>query len=287
MSRALLYLLVWVALSQGAAVGAESVVAPKPSPAASASPMSPTKLDPARDLKFEQVLDRTVPMDVELTGEDGKPMKLRDAMAGKPTVLALVYYGCPRICGLVLEGMIRSLKYIEGLDAGVDFQVVAVSFDPRETPSQAGKAKLGAIKLYDRAKAREGLRFLVGSEANVRKLADSIGFSYRWDEASKQFAHPTGIVVLTPAGRTARYFFGIDFPNKDLKLALVEASSGRIGSVVDQVLLFCYGFDDNTGRYTFLVMRLVRGAGILTLIVIGFALRSLRRRERARALEAA
>jgi len=241
-----------------------------------------SRLIPSRDLTFAQQLDTQVPLDVPLIAEDGTPIKLRDAVAGRPTVLALVYYGCPRVCGLVLEGLTRSARAIQGLDVGVQYQVVAVSFDPRERPAQAMEAKLRAMRLYDRASGQEGFRFLTGTDAAVSQIAKAIGFSYRWDVESKQFAHPAGIVVLTPEGRTARYFFGIDFPPRDLKLALVEASAGKIGSVVDQVLLYCYGFDEHTGRYTLIVIRVMRAAGLFTLGCLVTLILVLRRRERAR-----
>lgn len=240
------------------------------------------RLVPARDLKFEQRLDRELPLDATLTGEDGQPVRLADALARKPGVLALVYYGCPRVCGLVLEGLTRSLRGLKELDAGKDFQVVTISFDPKETAKLAAFAKQRAAKMYARPSAMQGFRFLVGTEAEVRRVADAIGFSYRWDEGSKQYAHPTGVVVLTPEGKTARYFYGIDYEPKDLKLALVEAGQGRIGSLVDQILLYCYGFDEHTGRYTLIVMRLMRLAGLVTLVAVIALLVVLRRREVAR-----
>ena len=246
-----------------------------------------SRMVPARDLAFTQKLDAAVPLDVPLIAEDGSAIKLKDALAGRPAILALVYYGCPRVCGLVLEGITRGARGVQGLDAGVQYQVIAVSFDPRETPSQATEAKIRALRLYDRPSGPEGFRFLTGTEAAVKQIANSIGFSYRWDTASAQFAHPAGAVVLTPEGRTARYFYGIDFQPKDLKLALLEASAGKIGSLVDQVLLFCYGFDEHTGQYTFLVIKVIRVAATLTLCALLSLVWYLRRRERARSEAAA
>jgi protein SCO1/2 len=240
------------------------------------------RLVPARDLKFEQRLDQIVPLDATLTGEEGQPVTLRDAIAGKPTVLALVYFKCPRVCGLVLEGLTRSLRNLKELDAGKDYQVVCISFDPKDTAKFAFVAKQRTVKMYAREPGWKGFRFLVGAEEQVRRIADAIGFSYKWDEGSKQWAHPTGVVVMTPEGRTARYFYGIDYEPKDLKLALVEASAGKIGSLVDQVLLFCYGFDESTGKYTLVVMRVMRAAGMVTLALVIGLLVVLRRREHAR-----
>lgn len=240
------------------------------------------RLVPARDLKFEQRLDQKVPLDANLIAEEGESVRLSDAIAGRPTILALVYFKCPRVCGLVLEGLTRSLRNLKELDAGKDYQVVCISFEPKDTAKQAFIAKQRTVKMYARESGRRGFRFLVGAGDQVRRIADAIGFSYTWDEGSRQWAHPTGVVVLTPQGRTARYFYGIDYEPKDLRLALVEASAGKIGSIVDQVLLYCYGFDESTGKYTFVVMRVMRAAGMITLALVIGLLVVLKRRELAR-----
>jgi protein SCO1/2 len=193
-------------------------------------------------------------------------------------VLALVYFGCPMLCGQVLESLEQSLKPLS-LDVGRDFDVLAVSFDPRDGPEAASRKKAEAIGRYGRPGTEQGWHFLTGDAGAIRGVTDAVGFRYAWDDTGKQFAHVAVIAVVTPDGRLARYFPGIDYPPRDVRLALVEASQGRIGTAVDRLLLFCYHWDAATGRYTPIVARALQIGGALTLIALGTLVVVLRRAE--------
>jgi protein SCO1/2 len=197
-------------------------------------------------------------------------------------ILALVYYQCPSLCNMVLNGVVRSLKDL-ALTAGEDYDVVAVSFDPRETPEMARAKKQTYMKNYDRPGAEKGWHFLTGDEAASKALADSVGFRFVYDTMTNQYAHGSGIILLTPEGRAARYFFGIDYPARDVKLALVEASNGHIGSAIDQVELYCFHYDPANGKYGLVIMNVLRLGGLLTLgLLAGFMIVMFRRDFRAR-----
>jgi protein SCO1/2 len=229
---------------------------------------------------LDQRLDAQVPLDITLVDEDGHDVKLGAYFGKRPVVLALVYYECPMLCTQVLNGMYASLLTMN-LDAGRDFDVVVVSFDPKETPALAAGKKKAYLERYRRASAEAGTHFLTGREDQVRQLADAIGFHYVYDPTINQFAHPAVITVLTPAGHVSRYLFGIEYAPRDLRFALVEASNGRIGTVVDQMLLFCYHYDPIDGKYGLAVINLVRLGGILTVAGLGaFILVALRRERR-------
>ena len=236
---------------------------------------------PLREIGFDQNLDQRVPLDVALTDDEGRSVRLGDYFGRRPIVLAFVYYECPMLCTQVLSALTGSLNLLS-LTAGKDFDVVAVSFDPRETPKQAAARKAVAVERYDRPDAASGWHFLTGTSESIERLTRAAGFRYVWDEPTQQFAHPTGIIVLTPDGRLSRYLFGIDYGPRDLRLALVEASDGEVGSVVDSLVLFCYHYDPMTGRYGFLVMRALRLAGAATVLAIGsFVFVMIRREKRA------
>jgi protein SCO1 len=232
-----------------------------------------------REVAFDQNLNAQVPLDTQFYDEAGKPVRLRDYFAGKPVVLALVYYQCPMLCSEVLAGLTTSLRALR-FDAGRDFQVLAVSFDPKDAPENAAAKKKMYVDRYRRAGSEAGFHFLTGDPPSIRMLTDAVGFRYVWDPANKQFAHVAGIVVLTPEGKVSRYFYGVEFSPRDLRLGLVEASQNRIGSLADQVLLFCYHYDPTVGKYTPLVMKLVRTGGALTLLVMGTFIGLMLRRER-------
>jgi protein SCO1/2 len=234
---------------------------------------------PLREIGFDQNLNQQVPLDTELTDETGRVVRLGDYFGSKPVVLAFVYYECPMLCTQVLSAMTSSLNLLS-LDAGKDFDIVAVSFDPRETPAQAAARKAITLERYDRPGAAAGWHFLTGPKESIERLTRAAGFRYVWDEDTQQFAHPTGVIVLTPDGRLARYLFGIDYVPRDLRLALVEASNGTIGSPVDSLVLFCYHYDPMTGRYGFLVMRALRIAGAATVLAIASFVFLMVRRER-------
>jgi protein SCO1/2 len=220
-----------------------------------------------RDLGFDQKLGEPLPLDVSLRDESGTPVRLGDYFGEKPVVLTMVYYECPMLCTLTLNGLSGAMDVLR-FDAGAEYEVVTVSFDHRETPELARAKKAAYVERYGRSGAEQGWHFLTGDEAELRRLTDALGFRYAWDEETQQFAHPAGIVVATPDGTIARYLYGIEYAPKDLRLALVEASEGRVGSAVDQVLLFCYRYDPATGRYGAVALNLVRAGGVLTVLAL-------------------
>jgi protein SCO1/2 len=194
--------------------------------------------------------------------EAGNAVRLGDYFGDKPVVLALGYYECPMLCSLVREGLVQAIDNVT-LDVGSDYQVVYVSIDPAETPMNAANTKATVVAQYGRPGSEAGWHFLTGPQDSIQRLADAVGFVYFYDETIDQYAHAAGITVLTPGGTLARYFYGIEYNPSDLRLGLVEASDSRIGSPVDQLLLLCYSYDPTTGKYTGLVMTLVRVAGAL------------------------
>ena len=237
-----------------------------PAPANLANGVRPPIL---REVSFDQNLNAQIPLDTQFYDETGKQVRLKQYFAnGKPVVLALVYFQCPMLCSEVLAGLTSSLEALR-FDAGKDFQVIAVSFDPKDTPESAAVKKQNYLARYRRPGTDGGWHFLTGDQPSIRMLTDSVGFHYTWDEKNKQFAHVAGIVVLTPDGKISRYFYGVQYSPRDLKLGLIDASSGKIGSFVDQVLLFCYHYDPVVGKYTPLVLKMVRTGGVLTLLVLG------------------
>lgn len=237
-----------------------------PAPANTAGGARPPIL---REVSFDQNLNAQLPLDTQFYDESGKQVRLSQYFAnGKPVVLALVYFNCPMLCSEVLSGLTTSLEALK-FDAGKDFQVLAVSFDPKDTPESAAAKKLNYVQRYRRPGADAGWHFLTGDPPSIRMLTDAVGFHYTWDEKNKQFAHVAGIVLLTPQGKVSRYFYGVNYSPRDLKFGLMDASNNKIGSFVDQVLLFCYHYDPTTGKYTPVVLRMVRIGGLLTLVVLG------------------
>ncbi len=232
-----------------------------------------------KEIGFDQNLDQQVPLDIPFTDEQGRTVKFGDYFGSKPVVLALVYYDCPMLCTQVLNGLASSLGVLS-LDIGKDFQVVTVSFDPREKPPLAAAKKAGYIERYHRPGAALGWHFLTGDQASITRLTKAVGFRYVWDDGLKQFAHPTGIMVLTPQGKVSRYLFGIEYGPRDLRLALVDASAEKIGTAVDQVLLFCYHYDPETGKYGFAIMNALRIAGVATVLGLGAFIVVMVRREK-------
>jgi protein SCO1/2 len=209
-----------------------------------------------------QKMGAQVPADLPFIDETGHPATLREYL-GKPVILALVYYQCPSLCNMVLNGVLRGVKNLT-MSAGADYQIVAVSFDPRETPEMAAAKKESYLKGYHRANSDHGWHFLTGDEASSKTLADAVGFRYAFDAVTNQYAHGSAIMLLTPEGRVARYFYGIDYPERDLRLGLVEASHGKIGTAIDQVMLYCYHYDPSNGKYGLVIMNVIRIAGLAT-----------------------
>lgn len=251
----------------------ESLAAPQPE--AGVRNERPAAL---RDIEIEQRLDEQVPLDIVLRDEQGRPRPLAELFRGKPVILSLVYYECPMLCTLVLNGLTSALKTLS-FNAGQEFDIITVSFDPTEGPELAAAKKASYLDRYRRAGAEAGWHFLTGDAAEVEKLAQSVGFAYRYDPDIEEFAHAAAIIVLTPEGRISRYFFGVEYPPRDLRLGLVEAASGRVGTVVDQLMLFCYRYDPSTGKYTPIVMNIVRLGGLVTVIALAALILLLRRRD--------
>jgi protein SCO1 len=233
-----------------------------------------------RDVGFDQRIDQSVPGDIALRDEAGRAVRLSDYYGRRPLVVALVYYECPMLCTMTLNGLVSAMSAIT-FDAGQEFEVVTVSFEPRETPELAAAKKAVYLKRYGRPGAAAGWHFLTGEPADIARLTQALGFRYAWDEDRRQYAHPSGIVVLTPDGRIARYLFGIEYAPKDLRFAVVEASQGRVGGLVDQAVLYCYQYDPMTGKYGAAVMRILRAGALLTLGALSTFIFVMWRRERA------
>jgi protein SCO1/2 len=272
-----------------AVVAALAAVAASAAPAL-AQPSGPMSVPPPgivaseqipllRDVGIDQKLDGPVPLDLTFTDETGADVALGRYFGERPVVLAFVYYECPMLCTQVLNGLVGSLEALS-FNAGREFEVVIVSFDPGETPALAAEKKRTYLRRYGRPETADGWHYLTGRQSDIEALTGAVGFRYAYDETIDQYAHPAAIMIATPDGRVARYLYGIQFAPRDLQLALVEATDGRIGSVVDQALLYCYHYDPETGTYGFVVMNLVRLAGVLTLLVMGGAIFLSLRRER-------
>jgi len=235
-----------------------------------------------KGIGIDQRLDAPLPLSLAFTDEAGREVRLGDFFGRRPVVLALVYYNCPMLCTQVLNGLVGSLNTMS-LAAGRDFDVVLVSFDPREKPANARASKEAYLSRYKHPAADAGWHFLTGREPEIQALAQAVGFHYRYDASLDQFAHASAVYVATPDGRLARYFFGIEYAPRDLRLALVEASSGKIGTPVDQILLFCFHYDPALGKYGAAVVNIVRLAGILTVASLAVAIFLMSRRARRRA----
>ncbi len=216
---------------------------------------------------IEQHLNAQVPPDLVFADDTGRSVKLGDYFGKKPLILNLVYYNCPMLCGEALAGLSASMKMIK-FDVGNQFDVVTVSFNPKETPQIAAEKKADYLKRYGRPNAAAGWHFLTGPAESINALTKAVGFQYQYDAAKDQYAHATAILVLTPQGRISRYFYGVDFPPKDLRLGLVEASEGKIGNAVDQVLLYCYHYDPTVGKYGAVISNMLKLGGGLTILLI-------------------
>ncbi len=229
---------------------------------------------------IEQHLNAQVSPDLSFIDDTGRPVKLGDYFGKKPLILNLVYYNCPMLCGEALAGLSASMKMIK-FDVGNQFDVVTVSFNPKETPQIAAAKKADYLKRYGRPNAAAGWHFLTGPPESINALTKAVGFQYQYDATKDQYAHATAIMVLTPQGRISRYFYGVDFPPKDLRLGLVEASEGKIGNAVDQVLLYCYHYDPTAGKYGAVVSNMLKIGGGLTILFIGALILILIRLDRA------
>jgi protein SCO1/2 len=228
---------------------------------------SSAKVDLLQDIRFDQRLDEQVPVDLLFRDEHGATVRLGDYFGKRPIVLALVYYECPMLCSQVLSGLVSALGVLR-FDAGREYDVVAVSFNPREGPGLASGKKRSYMERYTRPGTDAGVHFLTGPPESIARLTASVGFQYAWDEETRQYAHAAGVVVLTPAGRVSKYFYGIEYSPRDLRLGLVQASAQTIGTPVDSLLLYCYHYDPTTGTYGLMTMTLVRIGGVLTILAL-------------------
>jgi protein SCO1/2 len=243
-------------------------------------PAATTQVPILKDVGLDKRHNELVPLDTPFVDERGRDVVLGDFFGDKPVVLVLAYYDCPMLCGLVLNGAVAALETLS-LDAGKDFEFVVVSFDPADTPASAMTKHEAYVKRYGRPRGEAGFHFLSGRESSIKALTSAVGFKYAYDPAIKQYAHPSLITVLTPEGRISRYLYGFDFPGYDLRLALVEAAGGKIGTPLDKALLYCYHYDPATGKYGFAILNVVRLGGILTVAgLAAFAFVALRRERR-------
>jgi protein SCO1/2 len=232
------------------------------------SPPANTRPPRLENVGIEQHLDAQVPPDLTFRDETGKTVKLADYFGRKPLILNLVYYNCTMLCGEALAGLASAMRLVK-FDVGNEFDVVTVSFDPRETPEMAAAKKKDYVGRYGRPNAAAGWHFLTGQQESINALTKAVGFQYQYDAKTNQYAHATAIMVLTPQGHISRYFYGVDFPPKDLRMGLVEASQGKIGNAVDAVLLYCYHYDPETGKYGAMVANILRLAAAATILFMG------------------
>jgi protein SCO1 len=231
-----------------------------------------------QNVGFEPQLNAQLPLDVNFRDESGRDVQLREYFGRKPVVLALVYYGCPMLCNQVEMGVVGSLKMLS-FNPARDYEVLFVSFDPRENPEMASKKKAAALSRFGRPETAAGWHFLTGKEEAIRAVASAVNFRYSFDEKHNLFAHASGIMLLTPDGRISRYFYGVEYPSRDVRLGLVDASAGKIGTPIDHLLLFCFQYNPETARYSATVLRIVRLGGILTILTIVVGILIFRRRD--------
>ena len=231
------------------------------------------------EIGIDQRIGEQLPLDLPFTDETGRAVRLGDYFGKRPVILALVYYECPMLCTQVLNGLVSALG-VMNFEAGREFDVVAVSFNPKEGPGLASQKKAAYIERYGRPHTAGGWHFLTGSEDSIRRLTSAVGFRYTFDDQSKQFAHGAAIQVLTPKGVLARYFYGIEFSARDIRFGLIEASEERIGTRIDDVLLLCYHYDPSSGKYGLAILNIVRFAGVITLTALGASIVLTLRRDR-------
>jgi protein SCO1 len=237
-----------------------------------------------QEVSLDQHLDAQLPLDVVVRDEAGNALPLREYFGDKPVILNFVYFRCPMLCNQQLNGLLRTSQAMK-LRLDEDYEILSLSIDARETPEQATMKKRTYVASYRRPGAEEGWHFLTADEESIRRLTQAAGYRYRYDAASDQYAHASGIIVVTPQGRISRYFYGIDYNPSDLRLGLIESSQNRIGTLADQVLLLCYHYDPATGKYGLAISGLIRAAGLATMAVLGVFLYRMYRLEQRRTRE--
>jgi protein SCO1 len=236
-------------------------------------------------VSFKQQLNKQLPLDARFKDETGRDVTLGHYFDGqRPVVLAFVYYSCPMLCTQIMNGVSRAVKVLP-FSAGKDFDVVFVSFDPRDRFETAAAKKTALMNYWSLQNQSGAWHFLTGEESQIKRVTSAAGFFYMWDDKTQQYAHLSGVLVLTPEGRLSRYFYGVEYSPKELRLALFESGQGHIGSVVDELLLYCYHYDPANGRYGAVVMNLVRLGGVLTVLALGGFIAFMRRQEKLRHME--
>ena len=275
----------WMILLPGMLAVAQALVpvsyawqAPALPQAGAPSPLGNSKVLPPllQGIGIDQKLNEQIPLELQFHDELGKTVRLGDYFGKKPVILSLVYFDCPMLCTMAENGLLHSLQEVK-FTVGREFDVLTVSFDPRDTVELAAAKKAVYVGLYGRKGAAAGWHFLTGHEAAIQQLTRAVGFRYRYDPQAKQFVHATGIMLLTPQGRIARYFYGIYYPSRDLRLGLIEASANKIGSPVDEVLLFCCRYDPATGKYGVIISRIIQISGLMTMLFIAGLILALSR----------
>jgi protein SCO1/2 len=227
---------------------------------------------------FEPQLNKQMPLDVNFVDEAGRAVRLGDYFGRKPVLLALVYYGCPMLCNQVEQGVVGSLKMLS-FNPGRDYEVVFVSFDPRESPDMAAQKREAALKHFGRSETATGWHFLTGSKESIDAVTQAANFRYSFDQKRGIFAHASGIMLLTPDGRISRYFYGVEYPSRDVRLGLVDASAGKIGTPIDHLLLYCFEYDPSTARYSTTILRILRLGGVVTILTLVAGILIFRRRD--------
>jgi protein SCO1/2 len=269
--------LVAATLVLGAGCCLQAQAPPKMQPGENIPNRKPSILD---NVGLDQHLNQQIPLDLTFNDESGQPVQLQKYFGSKPVILALVYYQCPMLCSQVLNGLAGALNGIVRFNVGRDFNVVTVSFDPRDTPQAAAENKKSYLSRYRRAGAAQGWHFLTGRKDQIDALASAVGFRYAWDPEIKQFAHASGIMLLTPDGRLAQYYYGIEYAPRNIQLGLIEASQGKIGNLVDQVVLYCFHYDPTQGRYGAAIFNVLRVSALATLALLGGFMIVMFRRDR-------
>jgi len=244
----------------------------------SVGPTAATMPPALQNVGFEPQLNAQMPLDLPFRDESGRGVQLREYFGQKPVVLAFVYYGCPMLCNQVQQGVVGTLRMLS-FNPGIDYQVVFLSFDSRETPDLAAEKKKAVVSHFRRSGTEAGWHFLTGSEDSIDAATRAANFRYNFSAKTNLFAHASGVMVLTPDGRISRYFYGVEYPGRDMRLGLVEASAGKIGTPIDHVLLFCYQYDPSTATYSTAILRIIRLGGVLTILSIVGAILIFRRRD--------
>jgi protein SCO1 len=248
------------------ATGVWPQAAPQLQPGEAIPNQKPSILD---QVGLDQRLNQQVPLDLAFVDENGQAVQLQQYFGSKPVIVMLVYYQCPMLCTQVLNGFTGAMNGIVRFNIGREFNVVTVSIDPRDTAQDAAAAKKKYLQRYRRPEAEQGWHFLTGKKDQIDALAQAVGFRYAWDPEIKQYAHASGIMLLTPQGRVAQYYYGIEYAPRDIQLGLIEASKGKIGNVVDEVLLYCYHYDPRQGRYGAAIFNVLRLSALATVLVLG------------------